>query len=406
MKIKRMKIKLTTLSILVLAITGCNGGGSSSGGGGTNPVPTPLPTPTNTNLTVQVSANYGVSNSLCSNYNIPCVSVTICNPTSPTQCTTVNNILIDSGSFGLRVFSSTLGSVGSSLPIETQGSNQIAECITYGDGSANWGPVALANITLASQSTTESIAMQLINASYPGANNCSGADTSGTPSDFGFNGILGVGPLTDDRTSGNYYECNTNTSTCIATNNPPQYVANPIAFLGNGFESGITFKFPAIGTSGATGAIGYAIFGVGSNSDNTPSSGVNMYPIYPDQNFPILMSTSSPNISSSIAYGFLDTGSNGIFFNDSNISQCGDWYCPANQLTLSASNTSTNGPIATSFNVAYSSNGNSSFNNLAGSFGDYDAYLDYGLPFFFGKTIYICFNGMTCNGVAGPYWAF
>ena len=47
--------------------------------------------------------------------NKPCVSVTICT-VDGSSCQTVNNILLDSGSFGLRVFKSALG--GISLPAE------------------------------------------------------------------------------------------------------------------------------------------------------------------------------------------------------------------------------------------------------------------------------------------------
>src|SRR6185437_10849196 len=52
--------------------------------------------------------------SVCGNYsnggtlNQPCTSVTICLPGSTTQCQTIPDILVDTGSYGLRVFASAL----------------------------------------------------------------------------------------------------------------------------------------------------------------------------------------------------------------------------------------------------------------------------------------------------------
>src|SRR5512143_2176186 len=51
-----------------------------------------------------------VNGSLCSAgtsngyFNKPCVSITVCTPGSTTACQTVNDILLDTGSYGLRIF--------------------------------------------------------------------------------------------------------------------------------------------------------------------------------------------------------------------------------------------------------------------------------------------------------------
>nr|MBP9742904.1 DUF3443 family protein [Burkholderiales bacterium] len=157
----------------VIILVACNGAGSSSSTS-TDPV-TPVVPPTSANISVSVSPNYGTG-SVCSNANVPCVSVTICEPNAPTACVTVNDVLLDSGSYGLRVYSSLLGSVGTNLPAETNDGESIAECVIYADNAANWGPVVLAKIVLGSESTTQSIPMQMINANFatlPSA--CSGA---------------------------------------------------------------------------------------------------------------------------------------------------------------------------------------------------------------------------------------
>lgn len=398
----------------IIILVACNGAGSGSSTS-SDPV-TPVVPPNSANISVTVSPNYGISGGVCSNVNAPCVSVTICEPNAPTACVTVNDVLLDSGSYGLRVFGSLLGSVGSGLPVETSGGESIAECVNYADEAANWGPVVLAKIVLGSESTTQSIPMQIIDASFatlPDA--CSVAVNDATPSQFGFNGVLGVGPLI---TAGSkYYKCNSHSVcteyTSIST---VQQVSNPIAFLRYGYNNGVTFNFPSVGDNGGIDVTGYTIFGVGTESDNTPSESENKFysiSIY-SHGIPIRMPTASADSQlASVSYGFLDTGSNGLFFTTDEISTYGPWYSPSSTLVLTAINTDSAGAgVPVDLNIAnaedlFNSTSNNAFNNLGGTLGiTMTQYLNYGFPFFLGKTVYMCFDGNTCAGRSGPYWAF
>jgi hypothetical protein len=419
---------------LFFLLNSCGGGGGSSGSTPPNPSPTPtvtitpspsptpsssptpspspipttLPVPTNTNgyLTLYVTAT--PNNSVCSSPNQPCVSVTICSPSSPTSCVVVNNILLDTGSYGLRVFSSFLTSI--TLPLETNAGNTIAECVTYGDGSANWGPIAYANIQLTPGAIVNNLPIQTINSTFTGASNCNGVNNNATPAAFGFNGILGVGPLIND--NGIYYQC-TNSSCSRYSLATSLQVANPIAMLTNAeYNNGLTVKLPSVPSTGSSGVIGYAIFGIGTNSDNTVISGINEYPIsLTNQYLPIAMNTA---FNGNVLTGFLDTGSNGLFFNDTDISSCSgtnsSWYCPTSTLSLSASNQGAAGNyITTDFSVANATalfnTGNSAFVNLSAPIGNYPLF-DYGLPFFFSKVVYTGFNGQVSSIGTGPYWGF
>lgn len=397
-------ISLVGVISISLVLAACGGGGSGSA-----PVPTPsvVPTPVtppsgSANMTVAVTANKG--GATCGYNNAPCVSVTVCNPNSPTDCVVVNNILLDTGSTGLRVFSSLLN--GIKFPIETTESNQVAECVTYADKTANWGPVALANIQLAPNLTSLNVPMQIIDSSYVGASSCTGAANSATPADFGVNGILGVGPRVHD--NGRYFSCNG--IACTGGYDPASdsQVSNPIALLSDSnYNNGLTLKFPAVAATGNSDAIGYAIFGVGTNSDNAVGSGVNVYPSTGVGGFSIGMPVQYSG-NSGISTGFLDTGSNGLFFDDSSIPQCSGFYCPSNTLSLSASNKSTNGFMTVNFDVANAdtlfNSGNSAFSNLGGPFGN--GAFDYGMPFFFGRTVYIGFVGESSSIGSNAYWAF
>jgi hypothetical protein len=46
---------------------------------------------------------------------------------------------------------------------------------------------------------------------------------------------------------------------------------------------------------------------------------------------------------------------------------------------------------------------NTAFNNLGGS---YDGGFDYGLPFFFGRDVYVAIENQNTPGGVGPYWAY
>ncbi|MBI1861778.1 MAG: DUF3443 family protein [Deltaproteobacteria bacterium] len=73
-----------------------------------------------------------------------CAAVTLCEPGTST-CQTIDGILVDTGSYGLRVFKSL---ITISLINETSAGATIADCVRYGDGSSQWGPVAVADVKL------------------------------------------------------------------------------------------------------------------------------------------------------------------------------------------------------------------------------------------------------------------
>ncbi|HEY8270190.1 MAG TPA: DUF3443 family protein, partial [Pseudobdellovibrionaceae bacterium] len=149
----------------------------------------------------------------CSYINQPCVSVTICEP-GTSNCQTIDKILLDTGSYGLRVFSSL---VNINLPQKTISGGDLAECISYADGSSNWGPIKTADVVLGSLKAP-GIPIQTIDSTYATLpSDCTKPDTN--PSTAGYNGILGVGIFTEDCGAGCatvqnnriYFACNIST---------------------------------------------------------------------------------------------------------------------------------------------------------------------------------------------------
>ncbi len=402
-----MKIKQLSFFLIILFILAACGGGGGNNSSNNNPngntsqpaTPTTVPV-VGKYLTVNITPG---SNSICSYNNAPCVSVNICQP-GTSNCQTINNILIDSGSFGLRVFGSLLSSnILNNLPYLTSGSNTVAECVTYGDGSANWGPVQFADLNLGGV-TASSIPIQIINGNFQGVSNCAGAATS--PSNFGLNGILGVGTLNSDLGFSNYYSC-TNSS-CSRTT-PSQYVQNPITGLGTNNNNGITFHFGSLPTSGAYNANGYAIFGVGNNVDNTPTSTATVFKINNNGNG-LNVNTTFQNQNNS---SFLDTGSNYLSFSNSTfLPLCSDGisFCPpAGQFVAeTALMSDINGFNSTgtiNFSIGNApwllNSSNTAFATLASSLGSSFTgnLINWGMPFFYGRTVYMVFagNSITVN---------
>jgi hypothetical protein len=123
-----------------------------------------------------------------------------------------------------------------------------------------------------------------------------------------------------------------------------------------------------------------------------------------------------------------DTGSNGYYFADSSITQCsGDYagfYCPSSVLSLSAmvqGENETGAVVGTAylvpFSVANAESLNTSepsyiaFSNLAGVLpttgnAALTGSFDWGLPFYYGRTVYTVFEGSTSSVGSGPYVAF
>lgn len=391
---KKKIIYILTSGILAISLFGCNSGGGSGSGGG-DPMQS---------MNIKVTPNL---TGVCSNVNSPCVSVTICDNNNQ-NCSTVDNVLLDTGSYGLRIFSSLLNqnTINALNPIKNN-NNPIGECVSYGDGSQNWGQVVSANIQLSSSAIASNVPMQLINSSWnTPPSSCSNATTS--PSDFLYNGVLGVGVYVQD--GGQYYICNgsnCNTSYSMPTN---QQVANPIAFLPSN-NNGITISFPNISNSGDNNVTGVLNFGVNTNTQNTVTTN-NVYQANLSQGLPLFSSTYNGNSY----YAFLDTGTNTLSLTNPNVTQCGSPYtgflCPSSQTTLNLSNlNSQNQPIPTTINIANTisllNTGNSVFNNIGTSLSFSGAnIIDYGLPYFFGKNVQIVFNGANSNLGNGPFWAW
>ena len=87
--------------------------------------------------------------------------------------------------------------------------------------------------------------------------------------------------------------------------------------------------------------------------------------------------------------------------------------CPANTTSFKATNQGNNAASGTvSFSIAdaetlFANQGDSAFGNLGGvSSNSAPFYFDWGLPFFFGRNVFVAIVGASTPGGTGPYWAY
>ncbi len=399
-------------ALLALAGCGSGGGGGDSGASGDVTVGVAPAFAPNV-LAITIDGGPPGVNAV----NAPYVNVTVCAP-GTSQCQTVDHVLVDTGSAGLRIVASVLNS-SLLLPPQTDGNgNNLAECAVFLDGFS-WGAVRIADVGLASQSAG-SIPIQVIgDSSFPTVPaSCSGTGlrAKNTVPGLSANGILGIGPFLQDcgaacaRTAiaGTYYICPQGGCQPVVTSLARQ-VPNPVARLPVD-NNGVIIDLPALSASGASRVIGALTLGIGTAGNNALGSAAK-FDLDSGGN---LRTTYNGRTSTA----FFDSGSNGFFFPDPGIPTCSaasptpSFYCPPATLALSATmQGATNGQTqGVSFSVANATGLISAnptfkaFNNLGGPSAR-SASFDWGIPFFFGRRIFTAFEGQSTAG-AGPYIAF
>jgi hypothetical protein len=411
-------LKAGLCAALCLSAMACGGGGGSTAGGGSGGGTSPPPT---TNNTASVIVDAGPENQ---SINTLFTSVTVCMPGSTTSCQTIDHIQVDTGSYGLRLLAPVLSSALAALPIEKLANgNSLAECTQFVDGFS-WGAVVTADIQIAGE-TAHSLPVQVIGdprlSNIPADCSSAGGTEEDTVSTFGANGILGIGTFEldcgdcDTNASHHlYYACATScTETTVPDN---QQVPNPVTQFAAD-NNGAIIMLPSVAAGGAADVMGSLIFGIDTQTDN--ASGTQTVLTVNDM-AELLMTFNG----SSLANSFIDSGSNGIYFNDPSIvactappndpsSQIVNFYCPASTLDLAVTIQGTNGVIANlTFGVGNTQTMLESdfdaFPQLAGIIppGNEGTFFDYGLAFFYGKRVAVAVEGAMTKAGTGPYIAF
>lgn len=422
-----MRLIIALASLAALLLSGCGGSSMSNAATGGSSTSSSSQTgggsPSNT-TTMTVDA--GPSSLSGAAVNIAYVSVKVCAPGSTSNCQTIDNIQVDTGSYGLRLISTAV-STTLGLPAQMSGGSPILQCVEFADGYV-WGPVVSADVYIGGE-MGQSVPVQIMGgSSYTVPSDCSG-NSQGSEEDtvatFGANGIVGLGPFAQDCGDAcvstvqpaNYYACST-TTTCQNIAVPlAQQVTNPVAYFPVD-NNGVVLQLPSIGSDGAATATGTLVFGIDTESNNALGSATVL-----DGD------TSQGNSSSgyiSIAFNgqtypdsYIDSGSNLTYFNDSSIPSCAQssvtpgFFCPTSTMNLSATNQGTNGTTSTvAFSVANATNlvnanpSFTAFNNMGAPIAGAPSSFDFGLPFFYGRNVYVAIYQKNTSQGLGPFFAY
>jgi hypothetical protein len=358
-------------------------------------------------------------------------TVTICVPGTD-NCQTIDHVLVDTGSSGLRLLAAGPAGGEFTLPLApvvddnpANYGNAIVECAAFVSGFL-WGPVARADLLTLSDGTGEqasNIAVQIIGQpgepAVPKACTSSGTDASNLQA-LGANGILGVSSFREDcgsycrdsfNTPNVYFSCGASgCSTMIAV----LQVMNPVISFATDSQ-GVVMTFPNVNPPGAATLSGSLIYGINSQPNNSLGNALVLGTINM-----IFNTTYLGNVYG----GFLDSGSNGYFFLNSQIlgaqmpvcpgSQ--GWYCPASTQMFTVTNSdqgSHSGTVSFSVdntNTLFQNAGYAVLPTLGGDWPLTPPAFDWGLPFFYGRTVFTAVEGILFhqNGDTffGPFIAY
>ena len=186
-------------------------------------------------------------------------------------------------------------------------------------------------------------------------------------------------------------------------------------------NNGTILALSAPPSAGAASLTGTLYFGIGTQTNNGLGSAT------------VLSVTSSADTrggglftavynGQSLVDSFIDSGSSSYLFSDSSIPLCtvqaySGFYCPASAITLNPTLQGLNGAEATpalALNNAQAllSSRYTALPGLGASAEGLDlanaipTSFDFGLPFFFGRSIYTAIEGRAAGSGVGPYYAF
>ncbi len=175
-------------------------------------------------------------------------------------------------------------------------------------------------------------------------------------------------------------------------------------------NNGVVVELPAVNDAALT-VTGSLIFGIGTESNNALPSTATVFLLPPGQgDFFTTNLSGQPSLTSS----FIDSGSNGLFFPDTSLNVCStdnSWYCPASTTAFSATNVGASGSPSNTVNfsvdnfetVTAANPNDAAFSNLAGP---NTGGFDWGLPFFYGRTVFTAIDGTTVGNIQTPFYAY
>jgi hypothetical protein len=390
------------------------------GGNGTATAVAPPPATANV-VTITVDSGPAAA---AGQINHPYVTVQVCAAGSQSSCATIDHVLLDTGSTGLRLVRSVLAAQSLTLVTSTDAQGQtIEECAAF-NGGQTWGPVALADVILAGEKALK-VPVQIMDDTGSGAPPPATCGENGslinTVSGFGANGVLGLGVLTHDCGQSCvapatplpfYYGC-TAGGVCTAENLAlVDQVANVAAMFATD-NNGIVVNLPNLVSANGDAVVqGELIFGLSTQSDNAlPATGLTVLGADSTGHF-----TATYNGLGAALPALIDSGTDAYAFDDPTIAPCASgafigYYCPAvapqSAFAINTGLGTNNGSSTINFAIADPNSfvaGAAAFIQLGGGGGS--TRFTWGMPFFYGRKVYFGFDQRSAGTYTGPFYAY
>jgi hypothetical protein len=157
---------------------------------------------------------------------------------------------------------------------------------------------------------------------------------------------------------------------------------------------------------------GTLYFGIGTETNNALGS-AQIFTLDPNTGYLLTNFAPAGGLQSS---SYIDAGSNAYYFDDGSLPACTaqsetSFFCPTSTTSLSAAIQGQNGTQSTvNFSIGNAStifSQTSAFQpDLGGSSGSGSGTFAWGLPFFYGRTVFFGLEGQTFGGQNGPLIAF
>ncbi len=346
-----------------------------------------------------------------SGFNRLLVSVTVCKPGS-SQCVTVNDVMIDTGSTGLRLQSFALPADFRLPSVPGPDRKPLAECLHF-ESSRAWGSVVRADIRFGSNGPSAlGVPIQVIGDSVgPRPDSCAGGGATPTS-----NGTLGIGihatdcsgVCTQSIQAPRYYTCDQIICSPLAGQVDQSYrLPNPVTRL-NGHNNGIIIDFPKVSPNGSIEAKGTLSFGLDNSGPNNLGSARRLFlgatgrftTLYNGQAYPA---------------SYIDSGTETYVLPNDQLNRCKfktAGFCPAADTKINleflgqdqarVAETIVVGNYEALRNSTIGASDRLAIYNIR----DPNSYV-YGAPFFLGRKIYLLFEGQSvqANGtLTGPMY--
>lgn len=336
------------------------------------------------------------------------MSVTLCVP-GTNECQTIPNIILDTGSTGLRIFSTVLKL---NLPTRARQGIEQAECFQFPGGDYLWGPIRVADVILGAERASR-VSIQINDAHFSTVpSSCTGT-LDQDPSSFGGNGILGVSPALTDcdglscpgiKNGKSYFTCSGNLCESLSPS-PALQVQNPVALMPED-NNGVMLEFPAVSSaSGDPLVTGYMMLGIGTQLNNSPTYAEHAYSTDLDGNLLV-------HFGGETYWTKLDSGTNFWTFPSApGIAVCGNFLCPTSPTPFFFSLQGLGGEQSPPFHFSLGNSqdllgsSNIAFDNIAWN-NALPNQFTVSMPFFYGRRIFIGISGKISPLGSGPYYGF